>query len=164
MQNHTRRTPTSRVSPSGWSQSSIESVQSAMLSPQIPLAATIVMKISDVNKRSSVSNPKTSIDAVTKNPQNDSNTSITSSTSSDSSWRPYSAPIGFARKRMRHRRLSSGSLGNTKNFDWTWEQLMKEMDTPLNEWLKQVVSSLGIKDNDIEWNQMISTGFIKVEN
>ena len=38
------------------------------------------------------------------------------------------------------------------------------MESPLNEWLRQVVSSLGIADNDADWNIMLSNVISMLKN
>lgn len=73
-------------------------------------------------------------------------------------WRPYSAPIGFARKKLRHRRLSSGdSRATGQSVCWSsWEQILKEMETPLDAWLNKVCLSLGVRaEEDPEWGGML---------
>ena len=190
VQNHNRRTPTGNRSPSAWSQSSIESNRSSFDSirsstGEVNLAANNSSN-NNVNKKkqSPLSNHVSdSPDEDTKDVKqmkNNENSSIiggnttdvnlsissqaSSTASSTASWRPYSAPIGFARKKLRHRRLSSGNIDAAKTFCWTWDQLLKEMESPLNEWLRQVVSSLGIADNDADWNIMLSNVISMLKN
>ena len=142
--------PTGMESPSAWSQSSID--QGGNSTASIAGSVQSSMSLSEVTT-TPIGAERTRKLMMEQQQQGES--PAHSSTSSSNSWRPYSAPIGFARKRLRHRRRSSGDV--RASMCWTWEQILKEMETPLDTWLSQVITSLGIElQKDTDWRQMLS--------